>query len=80
MKGDGAMGHQDARMREYDRMTRNGLSPMTSCEIVEEAKDTIKEMEKVLKLFRGRYLEMGLAQSPEVVRCNKVLKKLKGEE
>ena len=42
MKGDGAMGHQDARMREYDRMTRNGLSPMTSCEIVEEAKDTIK--------------------------------------
>ncbi len=36
------MGHQDARMREYDRMTYNGLSPMTSCEIVEEAKDTIK--------------------------------------
>ena len=42
MKGDGAMGHQDARMREYDRMTCEGLSPMTSCEIVEEAKDTIK--------------------------------------
>lgn len=47
---------------------------------LKEAKDTIKEMEKVLKLFRGRYLEMGLAQAPEVVRCNKVLKKLKGEE
>lgn len=47
---------------------------------LKEAKDNIKEMEKVLKLFRGRYLEMGLAQSPEVLRCNKVLKKLKGEE
>ena len=36
------MSHQDAKMREYDRMTRDGLRPMTTCEIVEEAIDTIK--------------------------------------
>ena len=36
------MGHQDAKMREYERMTRDGLRPMTSREKVEEAIDTIK--------------------------------------